>query len=105
MDWWSRYVLSWEVSTWLDRSFCHDALERALTISKREIFDTDQGNQFTSLEFTRRLEAEGIRISMDGRRRIFDNIFIERLARTVKYEEVYLHSYETVPEARMRLSD
>jgi putative transposase len=105
MDWWSRYVLSWEVSTWLDRTFCLDALERALTISKPEIFNTDQGSQFTSLEFTRRLEAEGIRISMDSRGRVFDNIFIERLARTVKYEEVYLHSYETVPEARRRLSD
>ncbi len=105
MDWWSRYVLSWEVSTWLDRTFCLDALERALTISKPEIFNTDQGRQFTSLEFTRRLEAEGIRISMDSRGRVFDNIFIERLWRTVKYEEVYLHSYETVQEARRRLSD
>jgi len=105
MDWWSRYVLSWEVSTWLDRTFCLNALERALTISKPEIFNTDQGRQFTSLEFTRRLEAEGIRISMDSRGRAFDNIFIERLWRTVKYEEVYLHSYETVQEARRRLSD
>ena len=105
MDWWSCYVLSWEVSTWLDRTFCLDALERAFTISKPEIFNPDQGRQFTSLEFTRRLEAESIRISMDSRGRVFDNIFIEQLARTVKYEEVYLHSYETVLEARSKVSD
>jgi len=92
MDWYSRYVLSWEVSTTLDKEFCLSALEKALGRSKPEIFNTDQGSQFTSLEFTGRLEASGIRVSMDGRGRVFDNIFVERLWRTVKYEEVYLKS-------------
>jgi len=105
MDWHSRYVLSWELSILLDKRFCLEALERALRISRPEIFNTDQGGQFTSLDFTGHLEAEGIRISMDGRGRVFDNVFIERLWRTVKYEEVYLHSYATVEEARRRLSE
>jgi putative transposase len=105
MDWHSRYVLSWELSILLDKRFCLEALDEALRVSRPEIFNTDQGGQFTSLDFTGRLEAEGIRISMDGRGRVFDNIFIERLWRTVKYEEVYLHSYETVEEARRRLSE
>ncbi|MDI6776844.1 MAG: IS3 family transposase [Syntrophales bacterium] len=103
MDWFSRYVLAWEISTTLDKAFCIRALERALMASKPEIFNTDQGVQFTSLEFTNRLEQAGIRISMDGRGRVFDNIFVERLWRTVKYEEVYLHDYYTVPEVRRQL--
>jgi len=100
MDWYSRYVLAWELSNSLDKQFCLEALEKALAISQPEIFNSDQGSQFTSSEFTGRLEATGVRISMDGRGRVFDNIFIERLWRSVKYEEVYLHSYESVWEAR-----
>jgi putative transposase len=103
MDWHSRYVLSWELSTTLDRGFCLEALRRALWISKPEIFNTDQGAQFTSAEFTKILEDAGIKVSMDGRGRVFDNIFSERLWRSVKYEEVYLHDYQTVLEARARL--
>ena len=104
MDWHSRYVLSWELSTTLDKTFCVDALERALRISKPGIFNTDQGPQYTSDEFTARLESDGIKISMDGRRRVYDNIFVERFWRTVKYEEVYLHEYRTVAEARAGLA-
>jgi putative transposase len=99
MDWHSRYVLSWELSTTLDKTFCVDALERALRISKPRIFNTDQGPQYTSDEFTGRLESEGIKISMDGRGRVYDNIFVERFWRTVKYEEVYLREYRAVAEA------
>jgi putative transposase len=104
MDWYSRSVLSWEVSTTLDTSFCLSALEKALKASHPEIFNTDQGSQFTSREFTGRLEKDDIRISMDGRGRVFDNIFVERLWRSVKYEEVYLHTYQTVSEARHGLA-
>lgn len=100
MDWYSRYVLAWELSNTLDRQFCLDAIDKALSISQPEIFNSDQGSQFTSGEFTGRLEVAGVRISMDGRGRVFDNIFIERLWRSVKYEEVYLHSYESVRDAR-----
>jgi putative transposase len=103
MDWFSRYVLAWEISTTLDKAFCLCALERALTVSKPEIFNTDQGSQFTSHDFTRVLVQADIRISMDGRGRVFDNIFVERLWRTVKYEEVYLHDYRTVPEVRRQM--
>jgi putative transposase len=99
MDWFSRYVLSWRVSNTLDVSFCLEALEEALTYGKPEIFNSDQGAQFTSAAFTTRLEAQGIRISQDGRGRAFDNIFVERLWRSVKYEEVYLKSYMAVIEA------
>jgi putative transposase len=104
MDWYSRCVLSWEVSTALDTSFCLSALEKALEPSQPEIFNTDQGRQFTSREFTGRLEKDAIRISMDSRGQVFDNIFVERLWRSVKYEEVYLHSYQTVSEARSGLA-
>lgn len=104
MDWFSRYVLSWEISNTLDKDFCINAIERALHISKPDIFNSDQGSQFTSMEFTDRLVASGIRISMDGRGKVFDNIFVERLWRTVKYEEVYLHNYQTVREARLGLT-
>ena len=99
MDWYSRYVLSWELSNTLDAAFCVDALERALTISQPEIFNSDQGCQYTSETFTARLKAAGIRISMDGQGRVFDNIFVERLWRTVKYEEVYLNDYDSMSEA------
>jgi len=104
MDWYSRFVLAWDISTSLDTTFCLEALDQSLEISKPRIFNTDQGSQFTSHEFTGRLEQHGVRISMDGRGRVFDNIFVERLWRSVKYEEVYLHQYETVFEARNRLT-
>jgi putative transposase len=104
IDWHSRYVLSWGLSITLETWFCTDALGQALTThTPPEIFNTDQGCQFTSYEFTSKLEEADIRISMDGRWRYLDNIFIERLWRTVKYEEVYLRSYETVSEARASL--
>ena len=103
MDWASRYVLSWEVSTTLETEFCLACLERALASCRPEIFNSDQGSQFTSEEFTGMLEVAGVRISMDGRGRVFDNIFIERLWRSVKYEEVYLRDYESVSAARRRL--
>jgi len=99
MDWYSRYVLSWELSNTLDAAFCVEALERALAISKPEIFNSDQGGQYTSEAFTNRLKQADVKISMDGRGRCYDNIFVERLWRTVKYEEVYLHHYETMEEA------
>jgi putative transposase len=93
MDWFSRYVLAWEVSNTLDGLFCLNVLRRALQIGRPEIFNTDQGVQFTSQAFTGELESRGIAVSMDGRGRAFDNIFIERLWRTVKYEDVYLKEY------------
>jgi putative transposase len=93
MDWFSRYVLSWELSMSLESAFCRSALEAALRRSRPEIFNTDQGCQYTSEEFTSVLLSAGIRISMDGRGRVFDNIMIERLWRTVKYEEVYIKEY------------
>lgn len=99
MDWFSRYVLAWELSITMDREFCLSALDRALKLSTPEMFNTDQGSQFTSSEFTGRLEQFSILVSMDGRGRVFDNIFIERLWRTVKYEEVYLKEYQTVRDA------
>jgi putative transposase len=99
LDWFSRYVLAWEVSVTLDSDFCISALERALLHAQPEIFNSDQGAQFTSMAFTERLKARGIQISMDGRGRALDNIFVERLWRTLKYEEVYLHDYRSVPEA------
>lgn len=99
IDWFSRYVLSWELSTTLDSSFCLAALERALMRGRPDIFNTDQGSQFTSNDFTGRLLDANVAISMDGRGRALDNVFVERLWRTVKYEEVYIKSYDTVPEA------
>ena len=98
LDWFSRYVLSWQLSNTLDGYFCFDALQQALQSGKPAIFNTDQGVQFTANEFTGFLENSNIRISMDGRGRAMDNIFIERLWRTVKYEDVYLKDYATVPE-------
>ena len=105
LDWYSRYVISWALSTTLDTGFCLEALRQALRVSKPEIFNTDQGPQFTSVDFTGLLEDAGVRVSMDGRGRVYDNIFVERLWRSVKYEEVYLHDYQTVPAARANLSD
>ena len=103
MDWGSRYVLSWELSNTLDTEFCTTALDRALESSQPSIFNTDQGSQYTSGEFTGRLKSAGIRISMDGRGRAFDNIMIERLWRSVKYEEVYLRDYGTLGDCRLGL--
>jgi putative transposase len=105
LDWFSRYVLSWEVSITLDTSFCLEALDQALRVATPEIFNSDQGVQFTSTDFTKRLEAARIRISWDGKGRAFDTIFVERLWRSVKYEEVYLKDYQTVPEAVSNLRD
>jgi len=104
MDWFSRYVLAWKLSTSLEVGFCLEALDEALRRGHPEIFNSDQGVQYTSLEFTGRLEKENVRISMDGRGRVFDNIMIERLWRSVKYEEVYLKDYESVKECREGLS-
>ena len=90
MDWFSRYVLSWAVSITMDVGFCLEALDQALEVARPDIFNSDQGAQFTSLEFTERLVSAGIQISMDGRGGALDNVFVERLWRTVKYEEVYV---------------
>ena len=103
MDWFSRFVLSWALSLTLEVDFCVQALQGALRRGRPDIFNSDQGSQFTSEEFTGELEAHGIVISMDGRGRCMDNIFVERLWRSVKHEEVYLHDYESVTEARARL--
>lgn len=100
MDWCSRYVLSWEMSITLDSSFCVEALKRALGLGVPEIFNSDQGSQFTSEAFTGVLKNAGVKISMDGVRRAYDNIFVERLWRSLKYEEVYLRDYANPLEAR-----
>jgi putative transposase len=104
IDWFSRFVLAWELSITLDTSFCLEALNRALQAARPEIFNTDQGVQFTSKDFTDRLLQAQTRISWDGRGRALDNVFVERLWRSVKYEEVYLKDYQTVSEARKELS-
>jgi putative transposase len=103
MDWFSRYVLSWRLSNTLESSFCVEALEESLAGKQPEIFNTDQGTQFTSADFTGVLQDRQIAISMDGRGRYLDNIFVERLWRSVKYEEVYLHDYQTPAEAYLGL--
>ena len=105
MDWYSRYVLSWRLSNTLEAGFCAEALEEALGKGKPEVFNTDQGSQFTSLEFTQVLHDRGVRISMDGKGRYQDNIFVERLWRTVKYEEVNLKAYANVLDAQRGLED
>jgi putative transposase len=104
LDWFSRYVLAWQLSNTLDGQFCLDALRQSLRRGQPDIFNTDQGVQFTALEFTTCLEAVGVHVSMDGRGRALDNIFIERLWRTIKYEEVYLRAYGAPREARYWLS-
>lgn len=103
MDWFSRYVLAWELSNTLDSSFCVRALTKALARGAPSIFNTDQGSQFTAKDFTNPLKAASIQISMDGKGRALDNVFIERLWRSVKYEEVYLHEYDDGHHARSRL--
>jgi putative transposase len=103
MDWFSRYVLSWRLSLTMELDFCVEALKSALRRGRPEIFNSDQGAQFTSEKFTGELEANQIAISMDGRGRCMDNIFIERLWRSLKYEEVYLKDYTSVTEAKAGL--
>lgn len=103
MDWHSRYIISWRLSPTMDVAFCLEALEEALSSGCPEIFNTDQGSQFTSTLFTQRLIAARVSISMDGRGRAADNIFIERFWRTLKYEEVYLKDYEDLVDARPQL--
>lgn len=104
IDWFSRYVLSWAVSITMDVAFCVEALEQALRRGQPEIFNTDQGAQFTSAAFTERLQKGGVRISMDGRGRALDNVFVERLWRSVKQEEVYLRDYQSAWDARQSLA-
>jgi putative transposase len=104
IDWFSRYVLSWRLSNTLDGGFCLEALDEALAGGKPEIFNTDRGSQFTSQEYTGRLEEAGIAVSQDGRGRALDNVFIERLWRSVKYEEIYIKDYELVPELALGLT-
>ena len=106
IDWYSRRVLSWRISNSMDATFCVDSLDEAIRIhGKPEIFNSDQGSQFTSDAFTRLLKREEILISMDGRGRAFDNIFVERLWRSVKYEDVYLKGYATMGELMIGLTD
>lgn len=100
MDWHSRFILSWRLSNTLDDDFCVEALEESLKQAQPEIFNSDQGSQFTSKDFTGALLGADVKISMDGRGRCMDNIFVERLWRSLKYEEVYLRSYNTIDEAR-----
>jgi putative transposase len=98
IDWYSRYVIAWRLSNTLDGAFCLDMLEEALRKGRPEVFNTDQGVQFTAQAWTGRLELAGVQVSMDGRGRCLDNVFVERLWRSVKYEDVYLHGYEAVPD-------
>jgi putative transposase len=103
LDWYSRYVLAWRLSNSLDADFCLEALDEALERGRPEVFNTDQGVQFTSQAFTSRLESAGVAISMDGKGRALDNVFVERLWRSVKYEEIYPKAYETGAECHASL--
>ena len=103
IDWHSRYVLAWELSNTLDAGFCLEALDTALRRARPDIFNTDQGVQFTCSDWVGRLEKAGVQISMDGRGRCYDNIFVERLWRTVKYEDIFIRDYETLSDARVGL--
>lgn len=105
MDWFSRFVINWQLSNTLDGAFCLDALRRALQQGQPDIFNTDQGVQFTATDFTGELETANIKVSMDGRGRYLDNIFVERLWRSVKHEDIYLKEYETVPLLTIGLTD
>jgi putative transposase len=104
IDWYSRYVLSWRLSNTLDGGFCLEALDEALSRGRPEIFNTDLGSQFTSREYTGRLEEAGIAVSRDGRGRALDNVFVERLWRSVKYEDIYIKDYERVPDLESGLT-
>jgi len=105
IDWFSRYVLSWKLSITIEKEFCMEALEEALKVDLPEIFNSDQGSQFTSPEFTEKLGEKQVQISMDGKGRCMDNIFTERLWRSVKYEEVYIKNYSTPLEAYQGLKE
>jgi putative transposase len=98
IDWYSRYVIAWRLSNTLDGLFCLQLLQEALLLGTPEVFNTDQGVQFTALAFTQLLEAAGVAVSMDGKGRCLDNVFVERLWRTLKYEDIYIKGYETVPQ-------
>jgi putative transposase len=104
IDWYSRYVLSWRLSNTLEGRFCLEALDEALARGRPEIFNTDQGSQFTSREYTGRLEEAGVAVSRDGRGRALDNVFVERLWRSVKYEDIYIKDYCEVPELESGLT-
>jgi putative transposase len=104
IDWYSRYVLSWRLSNTLEGRFCVEALDEALSTGRPEIFNTDQGSQFMAREYTERLEGAGIAVSRDGRGRALDNVFVERLWRSVKYEDIYIKSYEYVPDLESGLT-
>ena len=104
IDWYSRYVIAWRLSNTLDGSFCLDMLEDALGTGRPEVFNTDQGVQFTACAWTQRLESAGVQVSMDGRGRWLDNVFVERLWRSVKQEHVYLWCYEAVPQLQQGLA-
>jgi putative transposase len=104
IDWYSRYVLSWRLSNTMDVGFCLEALDEALSRGKPEIFNTDQGSQFTSREYTGRLEGAGVAVSRDGRGRALDNVFVERLWRSVKYEDIYLKDYDQMIELETGLT-
>src|SRR5438094_6313387 len=103
IDWFSRYVITWRLSNTLDGSFCLEMLDEALSRGRPEVFNTDQGVQFTAQAWTGRLESAGVAVSMDGKGRCLDNVFVERLWRTVKYEDIYLRGYEAVPELQQGL--
>jgi len=105
MDWHSRYIVSWRLSNSMDTSFCTEALEDALAQGTPGIFNTDQGSQYTSSDFTKILKQKEVAISMDGKGRYLDNIFIERLWRSLKYEEVYLKAYEDIKESRVSIAE
>jgi putative transposase len=104
IDWYSRYVLSWRLSNTLEGRFCLEALNEALVLGRPEIFNTDQGSQFTAREYTGRLEEGGVAVSRDGRGRALDNVFVERLWRSVKYEDIYIKDYERVPDLESGLT-
>src|SRR5262245_57174685 len=105
IDWHSRYVIAWRLSNTLDGSFCLEMLDEALALGRPEVFNTDQGAQFTAEAFTGRLQAAGVKVSMGGKGRCLDNVVVERLWRTVKYEDIYLRRYEAVPQLLAGLKD
>jgi putative transposase len=104
IDWYSRYVIGWKLSNTLDGSFCLELLRESLSEGKPEVFNTDQGVQFTQEAFTEELESSGVKVSMDGKGRCLDNVFVERLWRSVKYEDLYLRGYQSVAQLRAGLS-
>jgi putative transposase len=104
IDWFSRYVVAWRLSNTLDGGFCLEMLEEALRAGKPGVFNTDQGVQFAAASFTGRLESAGVAVSMDGRGRALDNVFVERLWRSVRYEDIYIQGYEAVPDLHRGLA-